>query len=123
MGVSVSNLPLIILAEDDADQREVLSEILEHEGYRVIGAKDASELLAQLARHPRAVLMDMHGVASIEVIEKLEKMPIRPALILISGDTSVKEFAARVSADAYFQKPYDLEPLLSSLKKAIERRQ
>lgn len=110
---------LILLAEDDAAQREVLVEILELEGYRVLTASGPSEVLEGLLRSPELVLMDLVGVASPAVMRALRALPRRPVLLLVSGDTQLAGAAERLGADGFLGKPYGVDELLARVREAL----
>jgi DNA-binding response OmpR family regulator len=112
---------LILLAEDDEAQREVLVEVLEVEGYRVLSASGPNEVLAGLGKNPALVLLDLVGVASPQVMSALRGVAKRPALLVMSGDGSLPDVAERLGADGYLTKPYDLDELLSQVKGALQR--
>ncbi len=114
---------LVLLAEDDQDQREVLTEFLESEGYGVLPAASALEVLEQLLLHPDVVLLDLNGVSSPAVFGLLRRLPLRPAVVLISADNRISEVAGQVAADAFLEKPYDLGELLLTLEAVQEARQ
>ena len=112
---------LILLAEDDEAQREVLVEVLEVEGYRVLSASGPNEVLAGLGKNPALVLLDLVGVASPQVMSALRGVAKRPALLVMSGDGSLPDVAERLGADGYLTKPYDLDDLLARVREALRR--
>jgi len=117
----VGNGALILLAEDDEAQREVLVEVLEVEGYRVLAASSPAEALVGLGQLPDLVLLDLVGMASPQVMSAIRSLPRRPALLVVSGDTATPDMAERLGADAYLTKPYDLDELLERVREALAR--
>jgi CheY-like chemotaxis protein len=113
---------LVLLAEDDRAQREMLEEVLAHEGYRVLPADNPTQVLNQLLLGPDAVLLDLVGVASPARMRVLAALPRRPGLVLVSADTALPRIAEQVGAEAYVTKPYALEVLLQELARVIEMR-
>lgn len=113
---------LILLAEDDWAQSDVLIEVLASEGYRVIAAANSSEVLSELKKNPDLVLLDVRGVSSPEVVAAIEGGSHKPALMVVSADVHVAEFAREVNADAFLRKPYELEELLESVKRLLVKR-
>ncbi len=107
---------LVLLAEDDEDQRELLAEVLEFEGYRVLQAANAQAVVTHLREHPDALLMDLHGISSPEVSQALEQTQPRPALVVVSADRHLPVAARALNADAFLAKPYDLDDLLAKLQ-------
>jgi CheY-like chemotaxis protein len=110
---------VVLLAEDDPEQRSVLEELLEFEGYQPWVAGTPDEVLNQLARHPDAVLLDVGGVTSPAVGAALRQLPYRPAVLLVSGDCSLARVAQWLGADGYLTKPYDIDELLQALRRAL----
>lgn len=117
----MGNGALVLLGEDDEAQREVLVEVLEAEGYQVIAAASPAEMLAGLERSPALVLLDLVGVASPQVMSALRALPRQPALMVVSGDAATAGTAERLGADAYLTKPYDLDELLGTVRRTLNR--
>jgi two-component system, OmpR family, response regulator MprA len=113
---------LVLLAEDDPDQRELLAEVLEFEGYRVLQAEDAQAVVSHLREQPDALLMDLHGISSPAVTAALETLSPRPALMVLSADRQLPAVAAALKADAYLSKPYELDDLLAKLRGVLTAR-
>lgn len=114
----------VLVVEDNDDSRQILVCVLEHAGYAVIQAKDGREALAKLEEAvPSAVLLDvrmprMDGIALSERLRanpKLRGVPVI-AVSAIADHASVRK---ALRADAYFQKPVDLESLLETLPRLV----
>ncbi|MHB8874052.1 MAG: response regulator transcription factor [Myxococcaceae bacterium] len=112
----------ILLAEDDADQREILSEFLSREGFEVRCAATSKEVLEQLEGAPDLVLLDVIGVVTPEVLRCLDELPSRPAVVLVSADTQLTEWANRLRAEAQVSKPFDLYELLATMTAVLRGR-
>ncbi len=112
----------VLLAEDDADQSEILAELLEQEGYEVAVARDGKALLSELARGPDLLLLDVVGVTNPAVFATLREMPSRPAVVLVSADFRLTQLAREVNADGCVAKPYELVELLDAIEAAVARR-
>ena len=114
---------VVLLAEDDPVQQEVLQEFLEYEGYRVVVAPGPDEVLLGLAEAPDVVLLDLVGVFSPEALRALHEAEPRPAVLLVSADPKLSEVAAALGVDGYLAKPYDLGELLARVEQALQRQQ
>lgn len=113
----------VLVAEDDRDQREILTEVLECEGYRVLCSSSPAQTLEQLEQSPDVVLLDVHGASGPEVERAIDgKGYDRPAVIIVSGDCRAVEIAARISAADCVEKPYDLNLLLAIVARCANRR-
>ena len=112
--------PSVLLVDDDAISREVLSMLLEMHGYPVICAEDGAQALTAIdaavdADQPQVILMDtqMPGLSGLELIAALrDKTYAR--IVAISG--SDPGDAIREAADGFLLKPIqpeDLDALLA----------
>ena len=109
----------ILLAEDDVEQRELLGELLEIEGYEVLHANSSEELRARLSLHPRLVMLDLHGVFEPRVFEAIRALEPRPKILILSGDAQVGRVATNLGADGYLAKPYSVSDLLALLSNLL----
>ncbi len=117
----------ILVVDDEAGIRELLSEILQDEGYRVHLAENAAE--ARESRHslrPDLVLLDIwmpdtDGVTLLKEWKShgLLTMPV----VMMSGhgtiDTAVE--ATKIGALDFLEKPITLQKLLSTVERALKR--
>src|ERR1700687_1796329 len=115
--------PLVLVGEDDSAQRDILTEVLEVEGYRVLTAQDAPSLLRHLQQGPDAVLLDIVGVSNRDVIAAISGLPWPPAVLLLSGDARLPELARSMNADAFLAQHYALDVLLGTLASSLDFRQ
>jgi DNA-binding response OmpR family regulator len=113
---------VVLLVEDDADWRELLTEALETDGYEVVGVRDGVEALNYLnysstrpqefeppdivvsdVRMPRVTGLDLLGYA------KRRELPV----ILITGmaDETIHARARELGVASTFTKPFDIDDL------------
>ncbi|HLL54897.1 MAG TPA: response regulator [Myxococcaceae bacterium] len=111
---------VVLLAEDDPDQREILLEVLAFEGYQVISADGPAQVLQRLTQHPDVVLLDLCGTASPEVMQALASAVRKPKVLLVSADPKLADIAKELGADGFISKPYELDDLLRTLSSALE---
>jgi putative two-component system response regulator len=105
----------ILVVEDDAQVRELLTEHLTDLNYAVISASSAEEALRRLeATTPDLVLTDVHmgGMSGIDLCAKLkgdQRFQLTP-IIILTGQTDLKARVAGLAAgaDDFFAKPFDL---------------
>lgn len=113
----------VLVADDDADQRELLVELLGGEGYAPTAVGSPVTLLEALAHPPDLLLLDLHGASSPEVEAKLAALgAARPALVLASGAADIREQGERLRADAVLQKPFGLDELLDTVRELLRAR-
>ncbi|MDR0966595.1 MAG: response regulator [Myxococcales bacterium] len=113
--------PRILIVDDDASVREVLSVLLSEEGYRCICAPDAPTALALLPQGIQLVISDlkMPEHDGIWLLDRAhEQCPDVPIIMLTGyGDTDSAVSCLRRGAADYLIKP----PKLLELVRAIER--
>ncbi|MEK6595876.1 MAG: sigma-54 dependent transcriptional regulator [Pseudomonadota bacterium] len=115
----------ILVVDDEIGIRELLSEILRDEGYRVALAENAEQARVWRSQtRPELVLLDiwMPDTDGITLLKDwasngMLTMPV----IMMSGhgtiDTAVE--ATRIGAFGYLEKPIPLQKLLSTVSKAL----
>jgi two-component system, response regulator PdtaR len=124
----VSDAPArrVLIAEDEALIRLDLKEMLEEEGYAVIGeAGDGAEAI-QLAEElrPDLVILDvkMPRVDGIAAAEAIAHKRIAPVVILTAfSQRDLVERARAAGAMAYLVKPFQKKDLLPTIEMAASR--
>jgi len=115
--------PGILLVDDDAALRELITLRLEANGFRVEAVASGEAALAQLAvARPDAVLTDMQmagidGMALFRAIHARD--PALPVIVLTAHGTIPDAVAAtQLGLFGYLTKPYDAATLVDLLKRA-----
>jgi len=117
----------ILLVEDDSTTRRLLASGLASAGYAVREAPDG-ETAVELLQSQRfdLVISDirMRRVDGVQVLEAARSQPDAPAVILLTGYSTVESAVAalRLGAYDYLQKPCELRDLLARVDGALERR-
>lgn len=123
----------ILIAEDEDDTRELLTEFCRAQGLDVASASDGRGAVAAIARAPYqygAVLTDLNmpGADGFEVLEAARAANPACPVVIITGyatlDTALR--AVRAGAYDYLPKPFalgQLEVILTRIraKRALER--
>lgn len=117
----------ILIVDDEADIRMLISGILEDEGLQTREASHADDALRQIsARVPQLVILDIWMQKSrldgLELLEEIHKQyPFLP-VVMISGhgniETAVK--AIKVGAYDFIEKPFKTDRLLLIVERALE---
>lgn len=117
----------VLVVDDEMGIRELLSEILFDEGYRVHLAESAAQARAFRAqKEPDLVLLDIwmpetDGLALLKewVAQNKLTMPV----IMMSGHGTIETAmeAMRIGAADFLEKPIALQKLLASVAKAIQK--
>ena len=118
--------PRILVVDDEADIRGLLSEILAEEGYDVEVAADAASAKRAAARQePDLVLLDiwmpdMDGITLLR--EWNEKNSLRCPVVMLSGHGTVETAveATRLGAFDFVEKPLSIAKLLRTAERALE---
>jgi|WetSurMetagenome_2_1015567.scaffolds.fasta_scaffold162725_2 DNA-binding response OmpR family regulator len=115
----------ILLVDDDESLRQVLSQYLTQEGYRVIAAGSGAEALKLFySERPGAVLLDlmMPGMDGWEVCARLRELSDAP-ILLVTARTSQEDKLRgfRLGIDDYLSKPFSLAELAARLQAVLSR--
>ena|SRR6266850_1688722 len=117
----------ILVIEDYADSRTLLSTLLRAKGYKVIEARDGKEGLLKANRiTPDLILMDlampeMDGVETTRQLRKRDTLSRTPIFAISAYATAdVKEDAIAAGCAEVFAKPLDIESLLVRIKATLD---
>ncbi|ALK99485.2 MULTISPECIES: response regulator [unclassified Massilia] len=109
----------ILIVDDDADIRDVLSDFLEDEGYAVATAANGREALAHLQAHPQTsvVLLDlmMPIMNGFQFRTEQKADPAIAAVPVVVMTASGALGSGTIDAREVLAKPLDLERLLAAL--------
>jgi two-component system phosphate regulon response regulator OmpR len=116
----------ILVCDDEADVREMLTEYLGKRGFRVSAAASAVELRAAMeAIRPDLILLDinMPGEDGLSVLRSLGGDDA-PAVIMLTaaGEVVDRVVGLEMGADDYLGKPVDLRELTARIKAVLRRR-
>lgn len=124
----VLNMPTVLVVDDDATTRFMMSEFLDTLGYSCVTAVNGKDCLEQLSEHPTLcdmVLMDIHmpqttGLEASQFIRAMDTHP--PASMPIVAVTADTAFGAARKVVAYGMDDVLLKPVdLKSLKNTLVR--
>ncbi len=118
---------LVLVIEDDPDQRRLLQRMLSASGWRVEAAPDGEAGLRLAAeRRPDVIVLDvmMPRLNGYQACRRLKAEPATatvPIVIVTTKDQPADEFWAReVGADAFLAKPVDVQQLTELLDRLTE---
>ncbi|MCA8922123.1 MAG: sigma-54-dependent Fis family transcriptional regulator [Planctomycetes bacterium] len=115
-----------LVADDDALSRELLSEVVQRQGWKVVEAADgAAALKALRAQRPDVILSDVHmpGLTGVELARHAAECG-GPPVILVTGQGSMATAVAalRAGAEDYLLKPVTPQKLEEALDRVRTRR-
>jgi DNA-binding response OmpR family regulator len=116
----------ILVAEDQADIRDLLVMNLQQAGYAVRAVPDGAAALAEEARQPSDLLvldLMMPGLDGLEVTKGLRaRERDTPILMLTAKSTELdRVLGLELGADDYLTKPFSMAELLARVKALLRR--
>ena len=119
------NRQLVLVVEDDAAIRNLISTTLETYKYKFLTAATGEMAIMEAVSHnPDVVLLDLGlpDMDGVEIIRKIRSWSTMP-IIVISARTEEtdKIEALDAGADDYLTKPFSVEELLARLRAAFRR--
>jgi len=118
----------ILVVDDDANLCRTVCDILEAKGYAAMAASTGQAALEYVEiESPAVALIDlrMEDLSGIELLRTIKQRSPQTECIVLTGhasQTSAIE-AVNLGAYGYLQKPYDVDQLLVTIRRAIERRE
>ena len=114
----------ILIADDEAEIREVLELLLTGEGYNVIACADGEAVIASASRDIDLYILDigMPGITGLKAATVLRKEYDTPIIFLTAYSTeSDKVMGFSAGADDYIVKPFSNIELLMRVKAILRR--
>lgn len=115
----------ILIVDDDKALLQVLSVGLKKSGYLVYTAVDTPTAIKQLvSENPDLLILDimLPGGEGFLVAEKSNELPknIPTIYMTVRDEPEYKRKAEALGAIAYFEKPFQFDKLLLTVKKALD---
>jgi two-component system response regulator PilR (NtrC family) len=118
----------VLVVDDELSMRQMLSYVLEREGYEVILAARGADAVRLLGEQPVDLLISdirMPDMSGVEVLRAAKQIDAEIAGVMVtafaSTETAVE--ALRLGASDYLNKPFDVDELKIVVRAALERRQ
>jgi DNA-binding response OmpR family regulator len=117
----------VLIAEDDANTRRGLEEILEAEGYRTVAADNGREALRLFATEsPDFVCLDimMPGASGYDVCREIRRADPGVPVIFISAKSEEidKVVGLELGADDFIVKPFGVREVIARIRAVTRRR-
>jgi DNA-binding NtrC family response regulator len=117
----------ILVADDEEIMRDVLSDLLSSESYRVDLAQNGSQALEMIREKDYGVvLLDlmMPGIDGLQVLEELKQTENAPIAVILTAYASIDRAvrATKLGAFDFITKPFKNDELLLAVKNAMNHR-
>jgi two-component system nitrogen regulation response regulator NtrX len=117
----------ILVVDDERDIRELISDILEDEGYSTRKAANCDECMAEFEVAPPALLIldiwlkdsEMDGIDILKTVKRdFPEVPV----VIISGHGNIEIAVAAIKQGAYdfIEKPFNIDQLMVVIRRAME---
>ena len=117
----------ILVVDDEADIRELVSGLLEDEGHGVRVASNSDEALAAIrARRPSLALLDIWmqggGLDGLELLDVIKELDPDLPVVMISGHGNIETAVMALQRGAYdfIEKPFKSDRLVVVVQRALE---
>ena len=116
----------ILIVDDEKGQREILTTILQKEGYRIVDVPGGREALDRLKEEEFDLILTdlkMQGMSGMELLENVLELDPQQCIVMMTAhgtiDSAVE--AMKKGAFDYLEKPLEKEDLLLTVQRAFER--
>jgi len=120
---------LILIVEDNEQNRKLARDLLQVHGYRTIEAESGEDGVALAGdRTPDLIVMDIHlpGISGIDALVKLRGAPATRAIPVIAFTASVmpqdRSDILAAGFDAFVSKPINLDTFLTTVASGLAKR-
>ena len=117
----------ILIVDDEPDIRELISGVLEDDGYETRTAADSDAALSAVnERKPSLVLLDVwlrgSRLDGLELLTEIKQLDPKLPVIVISGHGNIDTAVAAISEGAvdFIEKPFEAEHLMHLVARATE---
>ena len=112
----------VLVVEDTASERELISEYLRQGGYKVISAIDGTEGLAKFNQEqPNLVITDlvMPGMSGLELCRAIKKVATNKVSVIACTSKNQeldRLWGMKQGLDTYITKPFTKEEILQAVR-------
>ncbi len=116
----------VLVVEDEPQMRDLLTDNLEYEGYRVTAVDSAEQALVEFDRHAISlVLVDvmLPGMNGFELCQRLRSRGSHVPIIVLTARTNERDRVRGLDlgADDYVSKPFSVEELMARARAQVRR--
>jgi len=118
--------PSVLIVDDEAGIRKVLTTVLSENGYSPDSAENGAEALKKTnERYYNIALIDivLPDVSGVELLSEFKPVSPRTRKIIMTGNPSFQNAveALNKGADAYIMKPLDMGRVLATLEDQLDK--
>lgn len=123
-------MPTVLVVDDNADVRFLMTTVLVSGGYRVMEATSGDEALAMTTRPdvPDAIVLDVQmpsldgwdTLAGIRASRRFGEVPV--VLCTVKSSAADRMRGWKLGCDGYLVKPFDIDDLLREVEGAMTNR-
>jgi DNA-binding response OmpR family regulator len=123
---ATANQREVLVVEDEPQMRDLLTDNLEYEGYRVTAVDSAEQALVEFDRHAISlVLVDvmLPGISGFELCQQLRRRGSHVPIIVLTARTNERDRVRGLDlgADDYVSKPFSVEELMARARAQVRR--
>jgi len=120
---SSRKLPRVLIVDDDASQRSLLTSFLSGQGFETLTVSSGEQALQVLREQQVGMMISdvrMPGISGLETMRRARQEHATLPILLVTAYADIREAvnAMRDGALNYLSKPIDLDELLSSVRQA-----
>jgi len=117
----------VLIVDDEEQMRELLAKVLEKNGYQVTTAGDGGQALTLLEKEPMDLVVTdvrMPGLDGMEALKAIKELNPEIVVIIMTAFGSIDQAVQAVKEGAYdyINKPFKIDEMLLTIKKALEER-
>ncbi len=117
----------ILITDDERDIRELISDILQDEGFTTRLAGTSDDCMAEIEKEPPALMiLDIwlkdSGMDGIDILKAVKRDHPDIPIVIISGHGNIEIAVAAIKQGAYdfIEKPFNIDQLLVVIRRAME---
>ncbi|MCK9328498.1 MAG: response regulator [Candidatus Cloacimonetes bacterium] len=115
----------ILVVDDEQDIRELISDLLETKGYRILTACDGEDALSKMANESFDLFiidMSMPRMDGMTLLKEIKKIQPLAVVIVLTGFSSIEGAVNAIQAGAfqYISKPVKAKELFEIVEKALD---
>ena len=116
---------VVLVVDDEPFIREMLTDVLQNEGYTTLTASNGLEALEEFSkRHPNLVITDlvMAAMDGFELCRRIKEESDVPIIMITAfPEEMMKKRQQRITVDAFMAKPVGIDELISKVDALMAR--